>query len=142
MRKQEEIIERFKAAAPRDPFGFESGEYLRALNKEALETLRGEFIKEDADLSEFEPDLTSDEAIRTQCIEYMDFAWQKANDCRGISAARSLSHYRAWLWLLGEDQFDDQLEDYEFYGKDELIKVCEFLDLDHKQWDDGVRTNG
>lgn len=141
MRKQEDIIARFKDTAPQDLFGFEAGEYLRALTREAVETLRGEFIKEDADLSEFKPDLTSDEAIVNQCIEYMPFAWEKANGGRGLSAGRTLCHYRAWLWLLGEDQFED-IDTYEFYGKDELVKICDFLDLDHTQWDDGVRTNG
>lgn len=129
MRTQDEILKRFKACSEYDFFGFESNEYLRAMTKESLESLRGDFLKEDADLSKFEADLIDAVSIRNQCIEYMFFAWEKANDGRGISASRSLAHYKAWLWLLGEDSFDD-ITDYQYYGKDNLIKICEYLNLD------------
>lgn len=141
MRTQDEILERFKACSGDDIFGFESHEYLRAMTKETVESLRGNFLKEDADLSELKPDLIDDESILKQCIEYMPFAWEKANNGRGISASRSLAHYKAWLWLLGEDSFDG-VTDYQYYGKDNLIKICEYLNLDSSNWDDGIRTNG
>lgn len=141
MRSQEEIIARAIARSSEDFFGFEVNEYLRALTTENLEGLKGSLINEEADLAEHEPDLTSDEKLKAQCIEYMSFAWDKANGCRGISASRSLYHYKAWLWMLGEDQFEE-IDNYQFYGKDELVKICHYLDLDPAEWDDGVRTNG
>jgi hypothetical protein len=70
----------------------------------------------------------------------MDFAWEKANNCRGLSAMRTMTHYKAWLWLLGQDGFDD-LENYSHYGKDNLVRICKFFDLDPKKWDDGRRVN-
>lgn len=140
MRTQEEIIQRIKDRSPQDFFGFEIDDYFRALSKESLESLRGDIVKEDANLSEFQPDLINDDAILKQCRDYMDFAWDKANSGRGISASRSMSHYKAWLWMLGEDQFED-IDDYQYYGKDNLRRICEFLDLDPNQWDDGERTN-
>ncbi len=79
--------------------------------------------------------------IRVQMAEYMPFAWEKANNCRGLSAGRSIQHYQNWLWLLGEDALVNEIEHYEYYGKDQLTRVCEFLGLDARQWDDGVRTN-
>jgi hypothetical protein len=85
----------------------------------------------------------TDETVKAKMIDYMEFAWTKANGCRGISAARSMQHYKVWTWLLGSEvytRFHD-LEDYEFYGKDNLVKLCEFLGLDAKQWDDGHRVN-
>jgi len=72
---------------------------------------------------------------------YMPFAWDKANHCRGLSAARSLDHYWTWLWLIGEEEIPKTFANYQFYGKDQLIAVCVFLGLDHSQWDDGKRVN-
>lgn len=140
MRTQAEIIERVKASKGNDFFGFESADYLNALTKESAESLRGILLKADADLSDWNQVFKTDEDIRRQCIEYMDFAWEKANNCRGLSAARSMSHYKVWLWLLGENGFDD-LEQYEHYGKDNLARICRFFDLDPKKWDDGRRVN-
>ncbi len=141
MRTQEEILNRIRETAKDDMFGFEWQEYLRALTAETAEKLRGDLLKKDADLSDQEMfDLGSDDAIRKQCIEYMSFAWEKANNGRGISAGRSLSHYRAWMWLLGEDGWDD-IDQYEHYGKDNLVRICKFFDLDASQWDDERRVN-
>jgi len=39
-------------------------------------------------------------------------------------------HYIGWLWLMGEDKFDNLMIDYNFYGKPQLVEICEFLDLD------------
>lgn len=140
MRTQEEILARIRARAPSDMFGFEWMEYLSALTRVSVEKLRGSLLKADADLSTHEPSLATDDAVRKQCVEYMPFAWEKANNCRGISAARNLMHYKAWLWLLGEDGFED-IDRYEHYGKDNLVRICKFLDLDASQWDDGRRVN-
>lgn len=74
-------------------------------------------------------------------IEYMPFAWEKANNCRGLSAGRSLAHYTAWLWLDGDNEIWPTLEDYEYYGKDKLVEICNYLGIDSKQWDDGIRKN-
>lgn len=140
MRTQAEILQRIKEAEKRDMFGFEWQEYLGALTKESLETLRGTLLKADAKLDDIKQTFESDDAIRKQAIEYMPFAWEKANNGRGISAARSLMHYKAWLWLLGQDWIDEH-DEYQFYGKDNLVRICKFLDLDSKQWDDGRRVN-
>jgi len=49
-------------------------------------------------------------------------------------------YYKAWLWLMGRDDFED-LEEYENYGKDNLRRICEFLKIDADEWDDKVRLN-
>lgn len=79
------------------------------------------------------------EKIITQIKDYMEFAWEKANNCRGISAMRSIYHYMTWTWLLCDDF--GNLSDYEYYGKDDLVKICEYYGIDHTQYDDGVRAN-
>lgn len=70
-------------------------------------------------------------------IGYMPFAWDKANNGRGFSASRSMSHYQAWIWLAGDDIGD--LSEYDSYGKDNLVKICKHYGWDHSQWDNGVR---
>ena len=140
MRTKEEILERIRERRECDIFGFELTEYLSALSKEDAEVLKGEVLKPDADLSGWEQTLKTGEDVWQVMVEYMPFAWDKANGCRGISAERSLAHYKAWLWLIEED-WDDRLSDYEFYGKDQLVEICKFLSLDPNQWDDGVRVN-
>jgi hypothetical protein len=74
-------------------------------------------------------------------IDYMEFAWEKAKNFRGLSAMRTLLHYTAWLWLDGDETLWKTLSEYEFYGKDRLIEICNYLGLDHTEWDDGIRKN-
>jgi hypothetical protein len=135
MRTQEEILQRIAARKSEDVFGFEIPYYVNALSFENAKpflvegTKPEEWTQQDA------------EAVRKEAIDYMAFAWEKANNCRGISANRSISHYQAWLWLLGVEWCDRLWDDYEFYGKPQLIRICEYFGLDPKKWDDGIRTN-
>ena len=73
--------------------------------------------------------------------EYMPFAWDKANNCRGLSADRSVSHMKAWLWLLGDDLGEKLDGIYCFYGKPCLRVICEKYGWDWRQWDDGEWRN-
>ena len=79
------------------------------------------------------------ESILKEMYDYMPFAWDKANDYRGLSASRSMEHYQAWVWLAGDDLGD--LSNYEYYGKDHLARICEYYGWDYSCWDDGVRRN-
>lgn len=38
-----------------------------------------------------------------EIISYINFAYMKACDCRGISAERSIDHFKELIWLLGND---------------------------------------
>jgi hypothetical protein len=136
MKAESEIIARIEARKDRDIFGFEWPYYLDLLPFEAAKP----YLKEDATGEDWKVK-TLDE-IRAEAVEYMSFAWDKANNCRGISASRSISHYQAWLWALGADEtWVDGLSDYQFYGKPQLVEICNYLGLDSKQWDDGIRSN-
>lgn len=81
------------------------------------------------------------EIVIGEIVSYMPFAWEKANGCRGLSAGRSLSHMQGYLWLLGADEAVKQLDTYGFYGKPHLRGICEALNIDWTQWDDGRWTN-
>jgi len=70
------------------------------------------------------PDLTKRNVIE-KMKNYISFAWGKANDKRGISANRSIDHFKGWLWLLGDEKGIDYLKaNYAPYGKPGLAYVC------------------
>ena len=64
------------------------------------------------------------DSIVIEMREYMDFAWGKATGHRGISASRSIDHYRAWLWLIQGEQLLEGLG-YAQYGAPMLKAICE-----------------
>lgn len=134
MRTQQEILERIKKVEDSDFLGFQRSELLAYLDFENVKP----FLKDGVTESEWKKETRSPTQVM---IDYMPFAWDKANDKRGISAGRSIEHYVSWLWLDGNDELSSNISDYEYYGKPQLIQICEYLGLDHEQWDDGVREN-
>lgn len=79
------------------------------------------------------PPIPSLEEAAQDFLDYMNFAWGKAEDERGISATRSVQKLGAYLWLFGRDDLrrlidDDEL--YNPYGAPALIAVCEEMDID------------
>lgn len=140
-RTQQEILDRIKEVRDHDFMGIEVSDLMHGLLfKTAYEE---NFLKKAVTSLDWdEVRFKSVEHIRETAINYIDFAWEKANNCRGLSAGRSLSHYRAWLWLMGVDEeWVEDLLNYEYYGKDKLRKICEYLEVDPDKYDDKVRTN-
>lgn len=133
-RTQEEILDRIKKRRGHDFFGFEWLNYIQCLSFQNAK----EFLKDEVTSDEWH--IQTMEEVKVRAVEYMSFAWEKANSFRGISASRSISHYIAWMWLLGNNN-TERWEDYRYYGKIELIEICVLLDLDSNEWDDGVRRN-
>ena len=134
-RTDDEIISRINVVADRDFFGFEVSDLVVRLEYEkAKQFIPTDVIQKDWEVVSREP-----ADVISMMHNYMSFAWEKANDGRGLSAGRSLSHYSAWIWLAGDDLGD--LLEYEFYGKDKLVLICNHYGWDSSEWDDGVRTN-
>lgn len=66
-------------------------------------------------------------------LDYMVFAWMKAENERGISASRSIEKLGAWLRIMGREDLHDLIHDnglYNPYGAPALIKVCKELGID------------
>ena len=66
--------------------------------------------------------------VLAEMEEYMEFAWGKVEDHRGISASRSVEKMQAWLWVLDDTktlQFAEDDSNYENYGAPILMKICE-----------------
>lgn len=145
----EEVRQRFLEKDKTDMFGFESHEYAPYCGWNWLAD-HG-YLKKDAEqtkesVAELSKEIDRDSIIK-EMEDYMSFAFEKANDMRGLSANRSIMHYIAWTWLSGERHLSDEINralnsDYQHYGKEILRSICEHYGWDWHQWDNGVLTNG
>ena len=131
---QEQIVQRIKDRQGSDMLGFETDMYLVRLDFEHAR----EFIKDSVTAEEWGEPRTKN--LTDVMLDYITFAFEKANDERGISANRSIMHYIAWLWLAEEDELLRRVEweyknNYHSYGKPILIMICEHFEWDWKQWD-------
>jgi len=141
-RTQDEIVARIAERKSEDFFGFETNNYVEHLDYEHVRP----YLKDDVSADQWAKATENLSSPLDQIKDYMPFAWGKANGCRGLSAGRSLSYMIAWIWLAGDDDFaktiDHEIDlNYQYYGKDILVKICEHYGLDHTQWDDGYRVN-
>lgn len=139
MRTPAEIIRRIAEveASGRDWMGIERGDLTRALPFDDAKP----FLRDGVTVEDWEGFNPDTETIVGMIREYMPFAWGKANGCRGISSNRSVSHMKAWLWLL-EDDLGEKLDAiYIFFGKPCLRVICEKYGWDWRQWDDGEWRN-
>ena len=127
-RTQDEILARIKELEPKDFFGDQCSDLVQFLTFENAKP----WLKEGVTSEQWQQLTDPVKCIR----DYMKFAWGKANDCRGLSARRSVQHMQAWVWLDGKDELADRLEDvYEFYGKPCLVLVCQEYGIDWKELD-------
>lgn len=81
---------------------------------------------------------------RDEILGYLPFAWEKANNCRGLSAIRSIQHLVTWVWLDGNDELYEWVSDdenYRMYGKPILYRVSEAYGFDWKEHDNDQWTN-
>lgn len=129
-RAQEVIVARIQAIidARSDPFGVEVNELLSALDFEHARP----FLKDDAT----EADWAEVGAFRTRAdvvaaiIDYLPFAYEKAENERGLSASRSISHMQGWAWLLGDEEFARLVAaDYAPYGIPQLAVMADLVGL-------------
>jgi len=123
MRTQDEIVARYEERKESDLFGFEAYLYLYVLD---LEHARP-YLDEGAEETFVEPVYTR-EAILETMKDYMSFANEKADNERGLSARRSIMHFIAWIWLIGDDAFLKKVEheaheNFHNYGKPILAMI-------------------
>jgi hypothetical protein len=143
MRTEEQIAERLAGKA-RGFFGFDVEVLVRFVSFEtASPKLTEEARNAEGAKDEWERErLPLDESVvKKDMAEYMEFAWDKASDHRGLSAHRSLEKMEAYLWILGDDELIEKLEDvsYANYGCPRLAAICEKYDLPIPQ-DEGVQN--
>lgn len=127
MRTQEELVARVKKRIGEDTFGFEVDSYLPFLEYvHAKPYIENGVTEADWDKIKLDP-----ANVRQTMKDYLPFAWEKANDKRGLSAGRSMSRYVAWLWIDNTPQaqalIDSDLENYCDYGMSNLEKIGQLL---------------
>lgn len=123
MRTPEEILARIKDVTPHDMFGFRRDVLMGYLDFEHVKP----FLKPEAVPAQWVADQNSTEAIIQETKSYMELAWGKVRDHRGLSAGRSVQKMTEFCWLLGEDKLIEQIEksDYPQYGAPILKLICE-----------------
>ena len=120
---QEEIVARIELVRPHDWMGAESGELIRALDKEHVLP----YLVEGADVSGWQGPVSDADAFAA-ARDYLAFAVGKAEDHRGLSASRSVDHYKGWVWLLEPDRFDEFADaGYTNYGAPMLQAAADIL---------------
>lgn len=141
MRTDKEILDRIEFVKESDWMGTETSDLLIRLSFDVAKP----FLVEGAEESEWKMISRDRDYVLDEMFEYMSFAWDKANNGRGLSASRSMRHFSAWTWLIGDDDKLPNLNNYEFYGKDNLkdnlCAICKLYGWDSNQWDDGERVN-
>lgn len=137
MRTPEEILARIAEVEAQDDdlFGTERYDLIQALPFDRARP----WLKADATAAEWPQ--STEESVRLEAIAYLTFAYGKASGHRGLSASRSLSHYRAWLWLLGilPEDWDDL--PYAMYGVPALFAAARALGQELPTDEDLVRMS-
>lgn len=124
MRTQDEIIARIEERKNCDPLGFEVPHYIYYLDYEHAKP----YLKDNVTAESWAESIETND-VHELMKEYMEFAWEKAFNGRGISAGRSISHYIAWLWIAGDNELYNEIENYENYGIPQLIQICKYLGI-------------
>lgn len=122
MRTQQEIIERAKSV--NDFLGTQISDLVQFLEFEnAKEFLNDEYIQKVIS-GEEEWEVLTD--AKAKILGYLEFAYNKAENQRGISAGRSMLHFKTWIWLDDPDFYGkiiDKIDDYTDYGIPALDEI-------------------
>lgn len=95
MRTQDEIVKRMTEVTAEDIFGFQQEVLIGALEFERAKP----FLVPEATAEKWQP--WNDESLKAAALDYLEFAWGKAEDHRGLSAERSVMKLTEYAWLMG-----------------------------------------
>lgn len=124
MRTQKQIIARIEQIKEEDCFGVEQSDLIYYLTFDNAKP----FLKPETTEATWNERLEKHRTPLGEIKEYMAFALDKAENHRGLSAGRSISHFKSWLWLVGDDEllaFISKGENYKNYGAPILRKIGE-----------------
>lgn len=129
MRTDDEILARIKEVEEDDWLGVQQTDLISALPLEIVQSL---LTEGDTFTSTTWEDgrLNTDEKVREALHVYFPFAIEKAANHRGISAGRSIDHFRSWVWLLGDSPYQQiNWDNYAQYGAPILKQVSELVEF-------------
>ena len=135
------------AAHSKDFFGFIAADlaiYLSWEDAKEVLNFKADYIEEveSGEAKWNQKPIPARDKIIEEMKSYMDFAIGKATGHRGLSASRSIDHYRAWLWLLEDEEglvFLSDDNNYPQYGVPMLKWICDKYGFEHP--DDEEFTN-
>jgi len=134
LRTQEEILEKYKEYEDDGRmFDFRPEVLLEHLSYENSSQFLSDEYKAKVSSGEVKHTSVDNVLEATQdFLDYMVFAWMKAQDERGLSASRSIQKLSAWLWLLNREDLESKINEdglYNPYGAPALVEVCKALEI-------------
>ena len=110
MIKQEEILNFMQETKDKDILGVMRNDCVECLDYDAAK----EYLKDNITEEKWSKiQVKSDKDLLKQIKEYLPFAWEKAQDKRGISASRSVQHFKTWVYIYGDKEFYDKITEME-----------------------------
>jgi len=134
LRTQEEILEKYKEYEDDGRmFDFRPEVLLEHLSYENNSQFLSDEYKAKISSGEINYSFVDNVLEATQdFLDYMVFAWMKAQDERGLSASCSIQKLSAWLWLLNREDLESKINEdglYNPYGAPALVEVCKALEI-------------
>ncbi len=133
LKSVDEICEIYKELGKDDFLGFSFDVFAKFVPFEkAKYNFEDDFInKVESGLEKWTFINTIEEASQ-DFLDYMNFAWGKAEDKRGISASRSIEKLSMFLRIMGREDLAELIDDddlYNPYGAPALIAVCDKMGI-------------
>lgn len=128
-RTPEELASWYAARRRADQFGFEAETVVPYLPF----ALARPYLRSDVAESNWRPISLNGADVREQMRSYMEFAWSKVINHRGVSASRSVTKLATWCYVLGDDEAEAICRDesrYSQYGAPILAYLCDRFGFD------------
>jgi hypothetical protein len=142
VKTQDEIVDYIKktTASGDNFFGFVTEAMIEFLDFDHAK----EFLKPETDPAKWKVRPLTEESVLGALGEYMEFAWGKVEDHRGISAERSVNKCTAWAWILRGEDIVAKIDaaPYPQYGAPKLAVICEAFGLPIPDSEDIQRMRG
>lgn len=127
MRTIDEIRDRAADIADDDFFGFRVSTLAEVVPFDQMASI-GVTLKEEATAEQWETQrLATVDAVLESAVDYLKFAFGKAENHRGLSASRSVDRMGEYLWLLGLDTDEFEAAEYAQYGMPKLKVAADLL---------------
>ena len=137
MRTDSEILERIEKVGSNDLFGVEKSNLIEALSFDAAKLfLKADYQVESERKGWENQRISTKDSLITTMNNYFEFAVEKAEHHRGLSASRSINHFKAWLWLLMDDDlvaFAENDENHTNYGVPILNEISKKYGFNKKE---------
>lgn len=122
-RTQQEIMARFDVVE--DFMGIQKGDLGYYLEFENIKhAFKSDYVAQ-VESGEEKWEVATDP--KKEIIDYLPFAFEKAYGERGLSAGRSMLHFKSWIWLDDPEFYEeivDDLDNYHSYGLPALNRIA------------------